>query len=200
LNKRFDYHDDVLVNYVHENDELAEGLLYQKYVPTIEYLASKYKYQASKLGLDVSDLVQEGFIGLSQAIKDYQHTKGVKFITFAHLCIEREMQTAVISGNRKKHSMLNESVSLDKEVFEDTSLINYVSSNSKSPEELIMNEEQNKLDLEVMNANLTTLELDVCLLRLQGFDYIEISKRLERSPKSIDNALQRIKKKLSIYM
>jgi len=200
LNKRFDYHDDVLVNYVHENDELAEGLLYQKYVPTIEYLASKYKYQASKLGLDVSDLVQEGFIGLSQAIKDYQHTKGVKFITFAHLCIEREMQTAVISGNRKKHSMLNESVSLDKEVFEDTSLINYVSSNSKSPEELIINEEQNRLDLEVMNANLTTLELDVCLLRLQGFDYIEISKRLERSPKSIDNALQRIKKKLSIYM
>ena len=200
MNKRFDYDDDVLVNYVHENDELAEGLLYQKYVPTIEYLASKYRYQASKLGLDVSDLVQEGFIGLSQAIKDYQHTKGVKFITFAHLCIEREMQTAVISGNRKKHSMLNESVSLDKEVFEDTSLINYVSSNSKSPEELIMNEEQNKLDLEVMNANLTTLELDVCLLRLQGFDYIEISKRLERSPKSIDNALQRIKKKLSIYM
>jgi len=194
------YNDEVLVSFVHERDENAEQILYDKYLPTIEYLSSKYAYQGSKIGLDHSDLVQEGYIGLSQAIRDFQQTKNVKFITFAHLCIEREMQTAITSGNRKKHSMLNESVSLDKEVFDDTSLINYVSSKSLTPEEVIINSEQNKLDLEVINANLTPLELEVCLLKLKGFDYIEIATKLSRSAKSVDNALQRIKKKLSIYM
>ncbi len=195
-----DYNDEVLVSYVHERDETAEKILYQKYLPTIEYLSSKYAYQASKIGLDANDLVQEGYIGLSQAIRDFQQTKNVKFITFAHLCIEREMQTAITSGNRKKHSMLNDSVSLDKEVFEDSSLINYVSSKAKTPEEVILMSEQNKLDLEVINANLTPLELEVCLLKLKGYDYIEIAKKTSRGAKSIDNALQRIKKKLSIYM
>lgn len=195
-----EYNDEVLISYVHERDENAEGILYQKYLPTIEYLASKYSYQASKIGLDHSDLIQEGYIGLSQAVRDFQHTKNVKFITFAHLCIEREMQTAITSGNRKKHSMLNESISLDKEIFEDTSLINFVSSKAKTPEEVVLGFEQNQLDLEVINANLTTLELEVCLWKLKGYDYVEIAKKLNRSAKSVDNALQRIKKKLSIYM
>ncbi len=175
-----------------------------------EHILSKYKNlvrSKSRMyflaGADKEDIVQEGMIGLFKAIRDFDSSKLSSFRTFADLCITRQIITAVKNATRQKHMPLNSYVSLSRPVYEEESertledtLIEQASIN---PEEMfIWKENIAALNLR-MEETLSKLEKAVLNMYLDGMSYQEIAKELLRSPKSIDNALQRVKRKLEIH-
>ncbi len=191
-----EYTEDYLLMLVHEKSEEAEEEMYNYFEKTVKYKAYKYKYYGSKLGLEFNDLIQEGYIGLSQSIEDYSLTSPASFSTFASLCIEREIQNAITKASRKKNMYLNESTSIDEETKYGVVLSEIIDSNEPTPETKVINYIQEAEDYNIVLENLTSLEKKVFVLKYRGFSYIEISKILEKSPKTIDNALQRIKRKV----
>lgn len=199
MTKYKDCNDFELLYLVCEQNDEAYEILYEKYKPIIEIKVKKYLKYASSKGLDYNDLVQEGMVGFSEAIKDFKVQKDVKFSTFANLCIDRQISSAVISANRKKHRLLNESLSLDDNPSESTkTLIDFVfDKNNLDPSNYIANLET---ELEIYNQiseALTPFEKEVFDLKIKNFSYKEIMNILNKSYKSIDSALQRIKIKLN---
>lgn len=156
------------------------------------------------MGADKEDIVQEGMIGLFKAIRDYDETKMTSFRSFAELCITRQMITAVKTANRQKHVPLNSYVSLNKPIYDGESektLLDIIESSMISdPEALIISQEELKAIHDKMKSMLSSLETDVLVLYLRGRSYSQISQSLKITHKSIDNALQRIKKKLEKFL
>ena len=174
----------------------------------MDFILHKYSYLAKAksrayflVGAEHEDLIQEGMIGLYKAVKDYDFSKTPLFFSFAELCITRQILTAIKAATRQKHQPLNSYVSLNKPVSseEDRTLadILYLYSN-RNPEELVISKETTIDLMAQINDNLSKLENEVLTLYLKGEDYVHISVMLGKSPKSIDNALQRIKKKILI--
>ena len=131
--------DNELLYLVSENTEEADEAIFKKYSPVINYYSKKYMNLVVGKGIDENDLYQEGLIGLNGAIEAYKKNKNIKFSTFAFMCIKRKMLTAVKVANRKKHSILNESYSLDYKFDEDSkSVENYIMVNN-GIEDLVMN-------------------------------------------------------------
>lgn len=180
-------------------------------VKAIEYLINKYKnYVRAKartyflIGADREDIVQEGMIGLYKAIRDFKEDKLSSFRAFAELCITRQIITAVKTATRQKHIPLNSYISLNKPIFDeesDRTLMDVISEEKVSdPEEMVINQEEfNGIGL-TMGEILSELEWEVLSSYLQGKSYQEIAEDLDRHVKSIDNALQRVKRKLEKYL
>ncbi len=188
--------DDYLLMLVHECSDDATEKIYDKYEIAVRCKAYKYKYYASKIGLDMDDLIQEGYIGLSQAILDFSNASTASFTTFANLCIEREIQNAIATAARKKHTYLNEAMSIHDTNVHGVEVINLIESKTPSAEIEVLNKlEENDEYKEVLNM-LTKLESQVFILKYNGYEYREIAEILGRNEKAIDNALQRIKKKV----
>ena len=177
----------------------------------LEYIINKYKnFVRAKartyflIGADREDIIQEGMIGLFKAIRDYKEDKLSSFRAFAELCITRQIITAIKTATRQKHIPLNSYISLNKPVYDeesDRTLMDMLSESSISdPEALMINREDFNNIEEKMEEVLSELELEVLGSYLQGKSYFEISKDLNRQVKSIDNALQRIKRKLEKYL
>jgi len=173
----------------------------------LEYLINKYKsFVRAKartyflIGADREDIIQEGMIGLYKAIRDFRGDKLSSFRAFAELCITRQIITAIKTATRQKHIPLNSYVSLNKPIFDeesDRTLMDIISEESISdPEELIINMEEFKGIEDKMGEILSGLEWEVLSLYLEGKSYQEIADELDRHVKSIDNALQRVKRKL----
>jgi RNA polymerase sigma-H factor len=155
-------------------------------------------------GSDPDDVIQEGMIGLFKAVRDFDLGQDVPFKAFAELCISRQIQSAVKSANRHKHAPLNGSISLDAparpEAAEGTSLAEQLgSSRADDPAELIISAVEIEALRDSLKKRLTELEGDVLLLYMDGKSYEEIAGTLGNGVKSIDNALQRIKRKLQHY-
>lgn len=182
-----------------ESDE-AYNIIYNKYKPIAEIKAKKYLRYVKNKGLDLNDLVQEGMIGLSEAIRDFKTQKDVKFSTFANMCIERQINSAIIKANRLKHRSLNESLSLDDKVSDDDKSLIEIIFNTKDgdPSAYVIDQETKKEFYEKVKKELTPFELEILYLRLENFDYKEIAQKLNKSYKSIDSGLQRIKNKLKL--
>ena len=172
-----------------------------------EYVISKYesfvKVKSKSyflIGADKEDIYQEGMIGLYKAITDFNYEKSTTFRGFAELCITRQIITAIKTATRQKHIPLNTYVSLNKPVSEDDSertLLDILSSIKISdPEELIIGKEEKKYIEEAISKVLSDLEMEVLQSYLDGKSYQEIACDLDRHAKSIDNALQRVKRKL----
>lgn len=172
-----------------------------------EYLITKYEnFVKSKaksyflIGADKEDIYQEGMIGFYKAIRDFKPDKFTSFKAFAEICVTRQIITAIKTATRQKHIPLNTYVSLNKPIYEDESdrtLIDVLSSIAISdPEELIISQEQLKFIEEEIAKVLSELELEVLTSYLDGKSYQEIASDLDRHEKSIDNALQRVKRKL----
>ena len=190
--------DEELVKLSHDGDELA-----------LEYLIERYKYFVRSkarsyflVGADHEDIIQEGMIGLYKAARDYKEESS--FRSFAELCITRQMITAIKTATRQKHIPLNSYVSLNKPAFDDDSERTVEDALfqdcASDPEELIINQE-NVSDIEnKLNEMLSPLEKKVMVLYLEGKSYVEIGELLGRHSKSVDNALQRVKRKLEIYL
>ncbi|MGN0395986.1 MAG: sigma-70 family RNA polymerase sigma factor [Coprococcus sp.] len=171
----------------------------------IEYLIKKYmplvKKESRKLyiiGAENEDLIQEGMIGLIKAIRDYNDNKGASFSTFAVLCIRRQMVTAVNTSNRKKHLPLNYYVSLYASDGEsDAELVDeLVAGDSSEPEEILIGRAKKESVYDMIETRLSKYEKQVLSEYLTGDSYEVISERMNKPVKSIDNAIQRIRKKL----
>ena len=192
-----DYNDNELISYIEEQNEDAEEILFEKYKPLIVRFAKKIYPIASNVGLELNDLIQEGMLGLNQAIKYYDEKKDAHFYTFAKTCNERKMITLLNNQRRLKHKILNESLSLDHTGEDKMYGIESVLKDSSNDPELVLltKEREEKLIRETREA-LTDFEDEVFMLRINQFTYDEIASILEKDKKSIDNALQRIRTKM----
>lgn len=192
--------DEDIVSRVHEGDLHALEYLINKFKNFVRAKAKSYFL----IGADREDVIQEGMIGLYKAIRDYKGDKLSTFRAFAELCITRQMITAVKTATRQKHIPLNSYVSLDKPIYDeesDRTLLDVIcASKIADPMEMIINQEKHD-DIEIkMSEILSDLERKVLMLYLDGRSYQEISVDLKRHVKSIDNALQRVKRKLERYL
>ena len=192
--------DEELVEQVHLGNTNALDFLITKYRLFVKVKARSYFL----IGADKEDIIQEGMIGLYKAIRDFKGDKLASFRAFAELCITRQIITAIKTATRQKHIPLNSYVSLDKPIYDEESertLMDVITSPlSDNPEHLMINrEEYSRLEGQ-MSEVLSELEQQVLVLYLEGRSYNEISSLLNRSTKSIDNALQRIKRKLERHL
>lgn len=188
-------------------DEEVIILTKQGDIKAQEYLISKYenfvKAKAKSyflIGADREDIYQEGMIGLFKAIRDFKADKLSSFKAFAELCVTRQIITAIKTATRQKHIPLNTYVSLNKPIYDeesDRTLLDILSEAKVSdPEELIINREELKNMHSEIGGVLSNLEMEVLMSYLDGKSYQEIACDLSRHAKSIDNALQRVKRKL----
>lgn len=177
----------------------------------LEYLINRYKnFVRAKarcyflIGADREDIIQEGMIGLYKAIRDYNKDKLTSFKAFAELCITRQIITAIKTATRQKHIPLNSYVSLNKPIYDDESdrtLLDVLSGvKVTDPEELIISREELSYMESKIGEILSNLEWEVLTSYLDGKTYQEIAVDLDRHVKSIDNALQRVKRKLERYL
>lgn len=188
--------DEELLALVHQGESMALDILIRKYNNFIRAKARTYFL----IGADQEDIIQEGMIGLYKAILDYEGDKLSSFKGFAELCITRQIITAIKTATRQKHMPLNSYVSLDKPIYDEESertlLDVLTSSGAIDPQDLLINRE-NFGYLEVKFSELLSgLERKVLHLYIEGCTYQEIAGELGRRVKSIDNAIQRIKRKL----
>lgn len=195
-------------NYEDLADEQVAELSAEGDKDAAEYLLAKYKNlvrarakQYFMAGADRDDIMQEGMIGLFKAIRDFDPTKQASFRGFAEICIRRQIITAVKTASRRKHTPLNSYISLSMPIYEDESertLVDMLAEReSVDPEEMFLRREKAEAMEAEINQKLSGLEQTVLSLYLGGMNYQEIAVELGRTPKSIDNALQRIKRKLS---
>ncbi|MBE7038546.1 MAG: RNA polymerase sporulation sigma factor SigH [Ruminococcaceae bacterium] len=191
--------DEDVAGAAQKGDSLATEYIIKKYKNLVKSRARTYFL----IGADKEDIVQEGMIGLFKAIRDFKPDKTSSFKAFAELCITRQIITAIKTATRQKHIPLNSYISLNKPVFdEDTeqTLLDTLSEKKVfDPEEIMITKEHFSDLREKMSKNLSKLEWNVLSLYLDGKSYTEIAKRINKSEKSIDNALQRIKRKVSKF-
>ncbi|WP_052476733.1 RNA polymerase sporulation sigma factor SigH [Jeotgalibacillus campisalis] len=192
--------DDQVIALVHTGNTEALDYLITKYRNFVRAKARSYFL----IGADKEDIIQEGMIGLYKAIRDYKGEKLTSFKAFAELCITRQIITAIKTATRQKHIPLNSYVSLDKPIYDeesDRTLMDVISgAKSTDPEALIIHREEFSKIEDKMAELLSDLERQVLSLYLDGQSYQEISALLDRHVKSIDNALQRVKRKLERYL
>ena len=192
-----EYDDNELLSYAAENNEDAIDILYKKYEPLI-YKKAKHLFSYGKnTGLELNDLVQEGLVGLNQAIQTFNGEKDTLFFTYAVTCIERKMISTITATKRQKHRILNESISLEYTSDDEEKALEFLLEDKKAnPEEQLIHMETEKELISQVQKTLTDLESQVFELKLNDFNYREIADILDRDPKVIDNALQRIKLKI----
>jgi RNA polymerase sporulation-specific sigma factor len=192
--------DEEIVMEAKSGDIIALEFLINKYKNFVKAKARSYFL----IGADREDIIQEGMIGLYKAIRDFRDDKLSSFRAFAELCITRQIITAIKTATRQKHIPLNSYVSLNKPIYDedsDRTLLDILSGTKiTDPEELMINrEEYNDIEFK-MGEILSELEWKVLTLYLEGKSYQEIAVDLQRHVKSIDNALQRVKRKLERYL
>lgn len=194
--------DEDIVMLIREGDTLA-----------MDYLIGKYKNLVRKkakalylIGGDHEDLIQEGMIGLYKAIRDYQREKEASFLTFADLCISRQIYTAIKSSNTKKNQPLNNYISIDSSNYSDDvestdSAVSFIETLAHArimnPEEMFIDKENTSLLEKELYERLSNFERQILNLYMQDYNYSKIAEILNKEPKSVDNALQRIRKKLN---
>ena len=187
--------DEELLARIREGDGEAEGLLYDRYKQLVRSRAHSYFL----IGADHEDLVQEGMIGLYKAVCEYDESKAASFKSFAELCVTRQILSAIKQATRKKHGPLNNYVSLNRTETTDgelTLLDTVRSLRVADPEEVVIGRENFDQLIRHLNKVLSPMEQRVLNLYLCGYSYPQIAEKLEKPSKSIDNAMQRVKRKL----
>ncbi len=189
------FSDEDLVALAQKGNDKALDHLLGKYFVYVRTKSLSY-YIA---GADRDDIIQEGMIGLFKAVRDFSSERGVTFKTFADVCVTRQILTAVKNASRQKHAPLNFYVSLNKSVTdneEDSTLADILGhSKNANPEDILIEKENADTLGTEMHRLLSDFELQVLSLYLQGKSYADIGTEIGKAPKSVDNALQRIKKK-----
>ena len=189
--------DEQIVNNIKQGDEEAQSYLLEKYKQFVNMKVNKY----FMIGAETEDILQEGMIGLYKAIKNFNPEKQNSFRSFANICIERQLITAIKSSNRQKHMPLNSYLSLNTSAYDtneedSVELIDTIDSKTiEDPLETIMKQEYYQEVENAVNKNLSKFEKQVLERFLKGESYIKIAEKLESPVKSVDNAIQRIRKK-----
>ena len=188
--------DEEIVALAQSDDDEALTYLLDKYKNFVRSKARSYFL----IGADHEDIVQEGMIGLFKAIRDYKPTRLSSFRTFAELCVKRQIITAIKTATRQKHFPLNSYVSLNKPLYDeesDRTLLDVIEGRVTNPEDLFISQEELERIQNEISTTLSPLEQQVLAAFLNGKSYQEIAEMLDRHVKSIDNALQRVKRKLT---
>ena len=197
-NSQQDEYDIVLK--ASKGDKIALEYIIKKYKNFVKAKAKSYFL----IGADKEDIIQEGMIGLYKAVRDFDASKTNSFKGFADICITRQIITAIKTATRQKHIPLNSYISLNKPVYDEESertLLDIIATSIVTdPEELIISKEELKHIESKMNGLLSDLELQVVEYYLNGKSYQYIADKLKRDVKSIDNALQRVKRKLEKHL
>lgn len=192
--------DEEIVEIARNGDAAALEYLIMKYRNFVRVKAHSYFL----IGADKEDIIQEGMIGLFKAIRDFRSDKLSSFRAFAELCVTRQIITAIKTATRQKHMPLNSYISLNKPIYDedsDRTLMDIISGAKVSdPEELVISREELGDIEQKMGEILSGLEMQVLNAYLDGKSYQEIAASLNRHVKSIDNALQRVKRKLERYL
>ena len=194
--------EELIVEKARKGDLKAQEIIIRRYKNFVRSKARSYFL----IGADREDIVQEGMIGLFKAMRDYQPDKMSSFRSFAELCIKRQIITAIKTATRQKHIPLNSYVSLNKPIYDedtgDRTLYEVMNTNSKelNPESLIIKREELSQMEEKMGEVLSDLEWKVLNVYLEGKSYHEISVEMNKHVKSVDNALQRVKKKMEKHI
>lgn len=189
--------DEEILLLIRQGERSAQDYLVNKYERIVQYKARTYFL----IGSERDDVIQEGLIGLFKAISDYDEDKLSSFRVFADLCITRQIITSIKSATRLKHTPLNSYISIYKPVHDeepDRMLLDIISSSASiDPQDSLVKKERLQNVYLKLRQALTALEWEVLPLYLQGCSYEEIAQTLQRHEKSIDNALQRVKRKIS---
>ncbi len=192
--------EEHVVAVARDGDSRAQEFLIKKYKNFVRAKARSYFL----IGADREDIIQEGMIGLFKAIRDFQPEKISSFRAFAELCITRQIITAIKTATRQKHIPLNSYVSLNKPIYDEESertLLDVLAGRrNMDPQELLISREEVHHIETKIGEILSDLEMKVLMFYLQGKSYQEIAVELDRHVKSIDNALQRIKRKLERFL
>ena len=201
MNYSLDYNnmsDEELINSIRADDKKALEFLICKYKDLVNSKVNKYFI----MGGEKEDIIQEGLIGLYKAIKDYKEDKQNSFKSFANLCIERQLITAIKSSNRQKHMPLNSYLSLNMPAYEDsdgnadTEVMEILDANIiEDPLDTITKKEYMSNVESVIDTSLSDFEKKVLNRYIQGESYVKIAQKLDAPVKSVDNAIQRIRKK-----
>jgi len=190
-----EYSDEELIKKIKEGDNKAQTYLLNKFQNVVSMKTKKFFL----IGGDNDDMFQEGMIGLYKAIKNFDAEKNNSFKTFANICIERQLITAIKASNRQKHIPLNSSFSLNNVAFEEddeTEVIEILDTKyAEDPLETITKKEYFESFERNVRKSLSPFEMDVLMYYIEGVSYQDIAEKLNSQPKSIDNAIQRIRKK-----
>ena len=192
-----EYSDELLVRMARDGDEKAEDFLLKKYKDFVRSKARAYFL----VGGDSDDLIQEGMIGLYNAIGHYDEGMASSFMTYAAICINNKLISAVSADGRQKNAPLNGYVSIYSSITDETgeeaSLSDVLPDTENiNPEAIILNEEQEKLTINRLLGKLSALEKEILSYYMEGMSYSEIAKLIGKTEKSVDNAIQRIRLKM----
>lgn len=190
--------DEQVVEFARRGDSQATEYLLSKYRGFVEGKARSYFLT----GAEQEDVVQEGMIGLFKAIRDFQAEKRAHFRSFVELCVTRQIITAVKAATRFKHGVLNDCVSLDGSINDDGGCLLDVVADSRvaDPERVLMQRQAIKFVRSEAAQGLSDLELGVLRGYMDGKSYLQMAHKLRKSPKAVDNALQRAKKKVGLRL
>ena len=196
INKYDDMKDEEIINLIKNGDDNAYSFILNKYKELVNVKVTKYYI----IGAEKDDIIQEGMIGLFKAIKNYNDAKQNSFKTFANICIERQLITAIKNSNRQKHKPLNSYLSLNNSKYEDDEngeeFINTFDSKTiEDPLDTVMKKEYIKNLEQAIDTSLSKFEKQVLKRYIKGESYINIATQLNSTVKSVDNAIQRIRKK-----
>lgn len=180
--------DEELIRRLRQGESEIEDFLMDKYKNLVK-IRARAMYL---IGGETDDLIQEGMIGLFKAIRDYREDRDAAFATFAKLCVERQLYRTIESSNRQKNQPLNTYISLDGESQEEELQRLW----EESPEAIVVDREHTDAMIEKIHKALSPFENHVLNLYMNGYTYIQIAEMMDKSPKSIDNALQRIRSKV----
>ena len=189
------YSDEELIEKLRDgHGEIADYLI-EKYIP----LVRKKTNAMYLIGGETEDLIQEGMFGLFKAVRDFNPEKGASFFSFAEICISRQLYSVLEASNRKKHMPLNTYISFSNQDDADgVNLEQMVTERTISPEQMLIEQERKQEFFQKLEEKVSPLEKKVLYLYLEGKNYIQIAEVLNKTPKAIDNALQRIRGKIKI--
>lgn len=188
--------DEKIIGLINSGDKQAQDVLINRYQDIVKMRANKY----FMYGAEKNDIIQEGMIGLFKAIKDFEKEKNISFKTFANLCIERQLITAIKTANRQKHAPLNSAISINStinaEEEDNKELIELIQNNTiEDPSDTIAKTEYYNTVYSAIDKSLSKHEKDVLMQYQTGKSYVEIAKVLDCKPKSVDTAMTRIRRK-----
>lgn len=189
--------DYELISYISENNEEANDIIFEKYKPLIIDRSNKLFTYCKNCGAEVNDLIQEGMVGLSDAIKNFSETKEASFYTYASKCINHKIISYIVKSRRLKNKILNNSIFLELNLQDESnSFGKNLADNSYNPEEILISEESKQEILDIIDKTLNDFEKEVMNLKINGFKYKEIADILGKDMKYIDNCIQKSKAKI----
>ncbi len=193
-----EFNDEELTTMVKENNEDAKDVLFEKYHYIIDIIISKYKKSIYALGLDISEIKQEAFVSFTDALIKYTEEKESSLPTFISLVVERKIQNCVRNADTIKNKVNSEAYSLEQEydVFKNRPLSEILGDSKSDPLLQMENEENYEELIKHIEQALSPFEKDVYNLMINGFNYIDIAKILNKEPKQIDNTIQRLRNKI----